>query len=85
MKPHTVIKLIMRRYGADRKQVANKLGAKNEKTLFTNINSDRFDIDHMVTILDALGYQLVFQPKGSETLPEWSYPIRWADYQETEE
>ena len=85
MKPHTVIKLIMRRYGVDRKQVANKLGVTNEKYLFKDINDDRFDIDRMVTLLDALGYQLVFQPKGRETMPEWSYPIRWSDYQETEE
>ena len=85
MKPHVVIKLIMRRYGVDRKQVANKLGGTNAKYLFKDINSDRFDIDRMVTILDALGYQLVFQPKGSGTMPEWSYPIRWSDYNNIEE
>ncbi len=80
MKHPTVIKLIMRRYKVTNKHLNKKLGMSDESALY----SETLRIDHMVTILDALGYQLVFRPKGNETLPEWSYPIRWSDYQ-TEE
>ena len=81
MKHPMVIKMIMRRYRVNSKQVAKKLG-ENERALSREINSGSIRIDRMVTLLDVLGYQLVVQPKGSGTMPEWSYPIRWSDYQE---
>lgn len=83
MKHPMVIKMITRRYRVNNKQVAQKLG-ENERALTREINSESIRINRMITILDALGYQLVFQPKGSETLPEWSYPIRWSDYNNIE-
>ena len=80
MKHPLVIKVIMARLGVRRKLVAQKLGAKNVNTLFTDIYHDNFYMNRMVAVLDALDYQLVFQPKGNGTMPEGCYPIRWSDY-----
>ena len=87
MKHPMIIKMIMRRYRVTSKYISKKLGMKDGPSLSADICSETLRIDHMVTILDALGYQLVFRPKGSGPLPEWSYPIRWSDYQteQTEE
>ncbi len=84
MKHPMVIRMIMRRYGLTRKQAVDKFGG-NEKYLFKSIDGDRVRIDRMVDVMDALGYQLVFRPKGSGSLPEWSYPIRWSDYNNIKE
>ena len=84
MKHQTVIKLIMTRLRVSRTAVAQKLGAKSVSVLFSDIYHDNFYMNRMVAVLDALGYQLVFQPKGKGTLPEGCYPIRWSDYQPEE-
>lgn len=84
MKHPTVIKLIMTRYRISRKHVADKLGTKDVSTLFKDIYHDHLYINRMVAVLDTLGYQLVFQPKGKGNLPEGCYPIRWSDYQREE-
>lgn len=80
MKHPTVIKLIMTQRRVTRKHVANKLGIKDIGTLFKDINHEHLYINRLVAVLDALDYQLVFQPKGKGTMPERSYPIRWSDY-----
>ena len=84
MKHPTVIKLIMTRHRVSRKHVADKLGVKDVNTLFKDIYHDTFYMNRMVAVLDALGYQLVFRPKGNGTMPEGCYPIRWSDYQREE-
>ena len=80
MKHPVVIKLIMARLGVRRKQVAQKLGTTDDHTLFSTIYHDNLYMNRMVAVLDALGYQLVFQPKGEGRMPEGCYPIRWSDY-----
>ena len=84
MKHPTVIKLIMTRLRVSRTAVAQKLDTKDVGGLFRDIYHDNFYMNRMVAILDVLGYQLVFQPKGKGTLPEGCYPIRWSDYQREE-
>ena len=84
MKHPTVIKLIMARLRVSRTAVARKLGTEDVSALFRDIYHDCFYINRMVAVLDALGYQLVFQPKGKGTMPEGCYPIRWSDYQREE-
>ena len=80
MKHPTVIKLIMTRLRVSRTAVAQKLDIKDVNTLFKDIYHDTFYMNRMVAVLDALGYQLVFQPKGNGRMPEGCYPIRWSDY-----
>ena len=84
MKHPTVIKLIMTRLRVSRTAVAQKLDTKDVSGLFRDIYHDNFYMNRMVAVLDVLGYQLVFQPKGTGTMPEGCYPIRWSDYQQEE-
>lgn len=84
MKHQTVIKLIMKRRKITRRGVAAKFGIKDQQgvnTLFNGVSQDASCINRVVTMLDALDYQLVFQPKGDGTVPERCYRIRLSDYE----
>ena len=78
---HTMaIKLIRAHQNLTRRQVEEKIRVSSPKTLFQRLNGPNIAMNDFVAIFDALGYQLVFQPKGKGTLPEKCYPIRLSDY-----
>lgn len=74
------IKLIRTQKKLSTLQVAKKMDEIKQDTLRKRIHSPSILMNQFVEILDALDYQLVFQPKGKETLPEKCYPIRLSDY-----
>ena len=74
------IKLIRTQKRLSTLQVAKKMDEIKQDTLRKRIHSPSILMTQFVEILDALDYQLVFQPKGKETLPEKCYPIRLSDY-----
>ena len=79
---HTMaVKLIRTHQKLTRNKVAEKVGINSTaQALFGRLNHSNIYMNDLVEIFDGLGYQLVFQPKGKETLPEKCYPIRLSDY-----
>lgn len=78
---HTkVIKLILAQKRLKATQVVPKMNEITPEAFRTKVNRQGILIKLFVDILDALDYQLVFQPKGKQPLSEKSYPIRWSDY-----
>ena len=78
---HTMaIKLSRAHQKLTRRQVEGKIRVSSPKALFQRLNGPNIAMNDFVAIFDALDYQLVFQPKGKEALPEKCYPIRLSDY-----
>lgn len=78
---HTMaIKLIRTHKRITRQQFTERFGRENQDTLFNRVSSPYILMNQLVDIFDALDYQLVFQPKGKETLPEKCYRIQLSDY-----
>ena len=76
----TAIKLIRAHQNLTWRQFAGKMTVASENALHRRLNGSNIAMNDLVAAFDALGYQLVFQPKGKETLPEKCYPIRLSDY-----
>ena len=61
--------------------VADAIGAKNRAVVSSRINHDNISVKALTEIIEAIGCELVIQPKTVGLRPEGQYVIRNADYQ----
>lgn len=84
MKLSMAMKLIVARRRKKREQLAAKRGISIDMVSYSKSDRNDSNIISVLEMLDALDYQMVFQPKGDGTAPEGVYCVRWSDYQKEE-
>ena len=79
---HTkIIKIIMARGKVKNTDIGKQLGIKRESAFFARIYRENVIFVLYLQLLDLLGYEIAFRPKG-DNLPEYSYRITWDDYKD---
>ncbi len=79
---HTkIIKIIMAKRKARQGAIGRTFGAKDSSQFFERIYRKNVTFTLFLRVLDLLGYEIVFQPKGNN-LPEYSYRMTWDDYKD---
>lgn len=67
MKIGEAIKKAMKAEKITQVQLAEKVGAKSQSVIAERLKMDNISINVIIDMLDAVGYEMVIQPKNNNT------------------
>lgn len=67
MKIGEAIKKAMKAEKITQVQLAEKVGAKSQSVIAERLKMDNISINVIIDMLDAVGYEMVIQPKGNKS------------------
>lgn len=75
MKVGKAIKQAMKATHTTQMQMKERIGAKSQSVVSMRLSSDGLSISNVLEMLDAIGYELVIQPKRPGRRPEGQFVI----------
>ena len=75
MKASEILRAAMSEKGVTQKQLAMSIGAKSQSVVAERLRTNTFTVANLNAMLEALGYELVVQPKKPGRRPDGQFVI----------
>lgn len=75
MKASEIVRTAMTEKGVTQKQLAAAIGAKSQSVIAERLKTNSFTVSNLNSMLAALGYEIVIQPKKPGRRPDGQFVI----------